>query len=560
MEKIMAQLHLEYYKQSGSNQDKIPVNQDIMNYIKTNHDEDYSQILAKDDRWEVFYHLSQMRTSVLNWYEFKEESSILELGGEFGALTGLFCDRCKNVTAVEYGAFKAWGIYERYKNRENLDIYAGNLADIKFSKKYDYIAMIGCLERQCGGSREWRDYANYLKTVKELLKPEGKLLIAVENKYGLRYFCGETERYTKKPFGGINQYEVPAKGYTFGRHELEVILKEAGFDHSQFYYPLPDYKLAQMIYSDEYLPQKDLGERLLFYRENSSTLLVQEQRLYADIIDNHVFPFFANSFLVECGMREGRDSTAVFAAVTTDRGKKCGLSTSIHRLETDKEQWIVKKRALYPEGRESIENLYNNIKDIECQGIPVITHTMYGDTVVMPYAAAPTCSDYLRQVAKEGKREVFEYIFEQIHENIRRSSAISDRNDFPGADKGTLDYGIILKHCYIDMIPFNCFVVGGKLEYFDQEFVRENYPMAYPMFRALLYTYAFVPEAEYMVPLDTMKERYGLTLIWEELRKEEDRFVAQNRQYDVYQNFYKWTSVDIAQMNRNAELLGNEIF
>ena len=64
----------------------------------------------------------------------------------------------------------------------------------------------------------------------------------------------------------------------------------------KFYYPLPDYKLAQMIYSDNYLPQKDLGERLLFYHRNQSTLLVPEQQLYSDLIDNQVFPFLLIPF------------------------------------------------------------------------------------------------------------------------------------------------------------------------------------------------------------------------------------------------------------------------
>ena len=54
-----------------------------------------------------------------------------------------------------------------------------------------------------------------------------------------------------------------------------------------------------------------------------------------------------------------------------------------------------------------------------------------------------------------------------------------------------------------------------------------------------------------------MKERYGLTQLWDIFRKEEERFVADNRRYDVYQNFYRWTGVDVEQMNRNAELLLN---
>ena len=150
----MAVLYTEFYNNTGAGQGNIPVNQDIFHYIQQAPDGDFSKILAADNRWQVFYHLSSMRTSVLNWYEFQEGASLLEIGGEFGALTGLFCDRCQKVVTVEYGLYKAQAIQERYKNRDNLEIYAGAAEEMRFDASFDYIVMIGCMERQCGGSRE----------------------------------------------------------------------------------------------------------------------------------------------------------------------------------------------------------------------------------------------------------------------------------------------------------------------------------------------------------------------------------------------------------------------
>ncbi|PNV62614.1 hypothetical protein C0033_08635 [Clostridium sp. chh4-2] len=553
----MARLHLEYYKGSGCNQNKIDVNRDIMEYIKKNSDEDYASVLTEDSRWQVFYHLSQMRTSVLNWYEFKKKSDILEIGGEFGALTGMLCDRCQNVTTVEYGLFKAQAIQERYKKRDNLDIYAGNITDMEISRQFDYIIMIGSLERQCGGSKNSEDYVKYLSGLKSYLKPDGKFLIAAENKYGLRYFCGEPENYTKMPFGGIGQYCTPGKGYTFGRHELEMILENAGLIQQRFYYPLPDYKLAQMVYSDEYLPQKDLGERLLFYHPDPSTLLLPEQWLYSDILDNKVFHFFANSFLVECS-ESGDKGTAVFAAVTTDRGKEHGLATSIHQAPDKKGRRFVKKRALYDDGQKSVRSAYDNIMNLKQHGVPIVPHTMENDAIVMPFVDEITCSDYLRKLVSEKNKEQFEVIFELIYQNIIRSSEIvsSEKNAFPGSEECQIEYGPILKQCYVDMVPFNCFYVDKQLIYFDQEFIKENYPAAYPMFRALMYTYIFTPEAEQLVPLSVMKERYGLEMLWEVLSEEEQHFVADNRRHNVYRNFYQWTWVDLERMEKNRRQIG----
>lgn len=553
----MAVLHQEFYKNTGKGQGSIAVNRDIRNYIEGTPSGDFSCILEKDDRWQVFYHLSDMRVSILNWYEFKKDSRLLEIGGEFGALTGLFCDRCKQVVTTEYGLFKAQAITERWKNQVNLDVYAGDVRNMDFGELFDYIVIIGALERQCGGSKKLSDYVNYLKNIRRFLKIDGKMIIAVENRYGLRYFCGEREAYTRQPFGGLNQYCHPAKGYTFSRSELERVIQGAGLLQQRFYYPLPDYKLPQMIYSDEYLPKKDMGERLLFYHTDASTLLAPEQWIYADIIENRVFPFFANSFLVECGT-QGDKGTAVFAAVTTDRGRIHGLATSVHQLMDKEKHKIVKKRALYKEGQERIHAVYKQMIELEAHGVPIVPHKIEDNEICMPFVPQITCSDYLRTLAARGDSAQFEHIFELIYENILKSSQrVSEKkNALPEAKKVPLNYGIILEKCYVDMVPFNCFFIDGKLFYFDQEFVKENYPAAYPMYRALMYTYAFIPEAEKMVPLERMKEKYGLMELWDIFRKEEDRFVADNRRYDIYKNFYKWTGIDHQEMLLNAENLG----
>lgn len=551
----MAVLHQEYYNGEGEGQAKIQVNKDIRSYIENNPSGDFSQVLAQDARWQVFYHLSDMRASILNWYEWNMDASILEIGGEFGAITGLLCEHGKHVTTVEYGLFKAEAICKRYSNRKNLDVYAGNLLDMEFTEKFDYIVMVGSLERQCGGSNSFEEYLRYVKAIVALLKTNGRLLVAVENRYGLRYFCGEVETYTGRPYAGINHYPQGARGYTFSRKELYDIMCGAGFEIVKFYYPLPDYKLPQMIYSDEFLPQKDLGERLLFYHLNKNTLVASEQDLYADLIDNHVFPFFANSYLVECSL-DGKCSSTIFAAVTTDRGKYHGMSTSVY-FNPGGEKRSVKKMALYREGVSSVRAVYNNMMELKNRGIPIVPHYLEGDAVVMPFIPEITCSDYLRKLVALGDRDTFKYIFELIYKNILKSSEIVPEveNKLPEAKKNIVKYGPILKRCYVDMVPFNCFYTNGQLLYFDQEFVKEDYPALYPMYRALMYTYYFMPDAEQLVPIQEMKQRYGLIELWDIFRKEEDRFVSANRRHEVYQNFYRWVGQDATRINYNAELL-----
>lgn len=85
---------------------------------------------------------------------------------------------------------------------------------------------------------------------------------------------------------------------------------------------MTDYKLPQLIYTDDCLPEKNLRERLIPYYRSTKTLVASERELYDDIIENHVFPFFANSFLVECSAEEPAVSGRIrYASVSTDRGE-----------------------------------------------------------------------------------------------------------------------------------------------------------------------------------------------------------------------------------------------
>ena len=88
--------------------------------------------------------------------------------------------------------------------------------------------------------------------------------------------------------------------------------------------------------------------------------------------------------------------------------------------------------------------------------------------------------------------------------------------------------------------------------------MRENYPAKYPMFRAVYYSYGYLDS---IVSLDELKERYGLTGVWEALVNEEQEFIAATRRYNVYHQFYSWADMDRSRMLKNRQILkiiGNE--
>lgn len=279
------------------------IENEIIEYEKQNKKTD--DIFLKDIRWPVFYHLTPLRGNVLNWYPFKENSEVLEIGGGMGAITETLCKKCKNVVTVELSKNRAASIAQRNLDKENLEIIVGNLNDIVFGdRKFDYITLIGVFEYAQLYTNTDNPFTDFLNNIKKYLKEDGKLLIAIENQFGLKYFAGAKEDHTAIEYDGIIGYSNKKGVKTFGKSEIKNVLKESGFKYTKFYYPLPDYKLPNVIFSDEYLPDEKSIEKYSTYYIGETVLNFDEKEAYKEIIKNNNFDFFANSFIIECSQVE----------------------------------------------------------------------------------------------------------------------------------------------------------------------------------------------------------------------------------------------------------------
>jgi SAM-dependent methyltransferase len=278
------------------------IENEIIEYEKKYKDMD--EVFKKDIRWPVFYHLTPIRKNILNWYPFKENANVLEIGAGMGAITEVLCEKCKNVVCVELSKNRANSIIERNKDKENLEIIVANLNDVDFKeRKFDYITLIGVFEYAALYTNTENPYIDFLNNIKKLLKPDGKLLIAIENKFGMKYWLGAPEDHTNIVYDGITGYRNKNYVQTFGKQEIKKILDEAEFTNTKFYYPLPDYKLPSLIFSDDYLPNEKTIENYTPYYYENTQVEFDEIKAYKEIIKNNMFDFFANSFLIEASQK-----------------------------------------------------------------------------------------------------------------------------------------------------------------------------------------------------------------------------------------------------------------
>ena len=289
-------LNLKFYKGEDLYSDG-DVEDEILKICKSG--QDIQALLRSTDRWPLLYHLSDVRENVLDWYGFDPEANLLEIGAGCGAISGLFCRKVKRVVAIDLSKRRSTINAVRNGGLGNLEILVGNFEDIEIEEKFDYVTLIGVLEYSGYYISKGTDpYEAMLKKVKKFLKPGGRLIIAIENKFGLKYWGGAAEDHTGGFFDGIEEYRKVDGVRTFSRPEITKLLKSAGFSENTFYYPMPDYKLPDTVYSDEFLPKPGMLEHVTDVYDRERFVLFNESSAYDALIRDGQFPYFANSFLI----------------------------------------------------------------------------------------------------------------------------------------------------------------------------------------------------------------------------------------------------------------------
>lgn len=276
------------------------VEDEILEIVKSYPESEYNQVISERKDWAVLYHLSHIRWNIVEWLPITKDEKVLEVGAGCGAITGVLADKAKDVTCIDLSKKRSTINAVRNQERENIEILLGNFQDVEenLTEKYDWITLIGVFEYGQGYISSKTPYEDFLKKIKRHLTPGGKIVIAIENRLGLKYFAGCTEDHTGNYFEGIEGYPNKTMVRTFSRPELEQIADRAGLTKHEFYYPYPDYKLPMVIYSDEYLPKVgELKDNMRNF-DRERYVLFDEEKAFDSIIKDGLFPIFSNSYLV----------------------------------------------------------------------------------------------------------------------------------------------------------------------------------------------------------------------------------------------------------------------
>lgn len=344
-------LDYEYYPGEDFYCDGV-VEDELLSIAKNYAPVEFPKIIEERKNWPILYHLSLQRENIVSWLPITKDMKVLEIGSGCGAITGALAKKAGSVTSIDLSKKRSMINAYRHEECDNVTIKVGNFQDIEpsLSTDYDYALLIGVFEygqSYIGGETPFEDF---LKIIRKHVKPDGNIVIAIENKYGLKYWAGCREDHLGTFFSGLEGYPDGGGVRTFSKRGLENIFKACGENEYHFYYPYPDYKFMTTLYSDKHLPQK--GELTNNYRnfDRDRMLLFDEKRVFDGMIEEKMFPFYSNSFLVVIGNKPDTE----YARFSNDRATKYQIYTEI--LSKNKER-IVKKHALSMESREHIAHI-----------------------------------------------------------------------------------------------------------------------------------------------------------------------------------------------------------
>lgn len=507
------------------------VEDEILQIVRDYSPLEYAKVIEEKKSWPVLYHLSPLRENIVEWIPMEADARVLEVGSGCGAITGALSRKAGSVTCVDLSKKRSMINAYRHSECENVTIHVGNFKDIEpdLDTDYDYICLIGVFEygqSYIGGETPFEDF---LEILLRHLSPQGRIVIAIENKYGLKYFAGCREDHLGTYFSGIENYASGGGVRTFSRRGLERIFKSCGVKQYGFYYPYPDYKFMTTLYSDAYLPGKGELSNNLRNFDRDRMVLFDEKSAFDGLVEDGLFSVFANSYLAVIGGSYDQK----YVKYSNDRAREYAIRTEISRDSAG--EVSVHKFPVFPEAEEHVRGMevaYRNLLEKYRDGRLDINRCALEQQngqlcAKFEFVEGTPLSELMDMCLERDDLDGFYRYFDEYMERV------GYHEDFPVAD--------------FDPIFSNILVNGDTWTLIDYEWTfGKTIEMKELAFRAI-YCYILEDEKRNKLNLDSILKRLGITQKDAEYYREQEM------------DFQKFVTGRQASMAEMRELIGNRL-
>ena len=510
---------------------------DEIQALLSEHRGDIRSILKDNHRLDLLYALSSQRELLLEWYDFEPEAEVLQVGADYGALTGLLRSSVSAVTVLDETESALETVRQRYPGAANIyyrkDSLAGYAAEAcAEGKKYDYVIFAGTLTAP---------YEKHIHAAKSLLKPDGILIVALANALGMKYFAGTVEEenaLTKRQLAEL----------LCGDKETQSMADESGT--LKFYYPMPDYKTPVSIYSDAYLPKKGDLTRVTPAYDYPPYHLMEQGEKFDTVCEAGLFDLYANSYLVFWSAdpkQLQKDDERIFIKYNKTRREEFQIKTCICERNVigaagasgaagadatgnsaaGKKERYVEKAALSLDGsahiasfKEKYEKLTKQHRTLKVAEPKFAEHR---NSVFFPYLVGETCAEKLGEQLEGGQLplDVLQIVMNQIYDiSPECRSAFVRTADFDevfGADLTEEEQNLLLSDTAcevsnIDALFENMLMTREGIYCLDYEWVfLFPVPEHFVKYRILYYFYEQYSSVLKQLTLDQILGYFGIT-------------------------------------------------
>lgn len=471
---------------------------------------EFQRIIEEKKSWPVLYHLSALRENIVEWLPIDKKMKVLEIGAGCGAITGALAAKAGEVTCIDLSKKRSMINAYRHVDCDNVMIHVGNFQDVEpdLPCDYDYICLIGVFEYAQAYIQSKTPYEDFLNIIKKHVKPQGHIVIAIENKFGLKYWAGCKEDHLGTYFSGLEDYPDGGVVRTFTKDGLLAIAKKCGCEETSMYYPYPDYKFPTSIYSDEYLPKVgELSSNLRNF-DRDRLQLFDEKRVFDSIIREKQFPLFSNSYMLVLGpklpieyVKYSNDRADAFRIKTVLKEDAAGKRIEKHPLSDTAQTHIRKTYEAYAK----LEERYRG-GELSINRCKLEQSEQEGVYLSLEYLTGTSLTELLDEKLESGDLEGFQALFEEY---VRK---ISYREEEPVAD-----YDLIFANILVG--------ADNTWNVIDYEWTFERPIETKEIAFRAVYCYLLENEKRNKLNLDLITEKLGITQVdMEQYRKQEMDF------------------------------------
>lgn len=478
------------------------IEDELLEITKNYAEVEYPRIIEERKSWPVLYHLSALRENIVEWLPIDKGMKVLEVGSGCGAITGALARKAGEVTCVDLSRKRSLINAYRHMDCENVTIHVGNFQDIEpdLPCDYDFICLIGVFEYGQAYIDSETPYEDFLRIIEKHRKNNGRIVIAIENKLGLKYWAGCKEDHLGTWFSSLEDYPEGGVVRTFTRNGLIKVAEECGFSDVSMYYPYPDYKFMTCLYSDNRLPKPgELSSNLRnFDRERLQ--LFDEKLVFDTVIKEGQFPLFSNSYLMVLGetpevkyakYSNDRADTFKIKTLVTERECKEGIVRQVekHPLSDDAGEHIRQISRAFEQLSERFAGgkLRANSCKLNCDYI-----SGYNDiSVIFEYLEGKTLEELLDECLEQNNMDKFHALFDEYLERISYHEEME-----------ITDYDLIFPNILI--------TEDGQWHIIDYEWTFEKAVEAKEIAFRAIYCYLLENEKRNKLNLDSILDKLGV--------------------------------------------------